>query len=204
LVKKYKTPITDSGELNVRHGDFRYLSELVEKHMSLVRRIVGRVSVSPKLGLDRNELMAAGALGLVSAARRFDPSRGTPFGAFAARRVRGAVLREINNRAKATLFAEGGIDCDEITVPPDGEMGDEDSALVKEIKEFMEYNLTPKERNAVALYYLEEFTFSEVAEALEISELEAVRLVRSAIRRLREGVAGSQFRAAEQNDARPF
>lgn len=42
--------------------------------------------------VDREELARAGALGLVEAARRYDPTRGVPFDRFAAQRIRGAIL----------------------------------------------------------------------------------------------------------------
>jgi RNA polymerase sigma factor for flagellar operon FliA len=45
--------------------------------------------------VDRQELARAGALGLVEAARRFDPSRGVPFDRYAARRIRGAILDSV-------------------------------------------------------------------------------------------------------------
>ena len=65
---------------------------LVEAHLPLVRHVVLQVAGHFPRHVDRQELARAGALGLVEAAQRFDPSRGVPFDRFAARRIRGAIL----------------------------------------------------------------------------------------------------------------
>ncbi|MBS1847478.1 MAG: FliA/WhiG family RNA polymerase sigma factor [Actinobacteria bacterium] len=65
---------------------------LIEGHLPLVRHVVFQVAVHFPRHVDREELATAGSLGLVEAARRFDPDRGVPFDRFAARRIRGAIL----------------------------------------------------------------------------------------------------------------
>jgi RNA polymerase sigma factor for flagellar operon FliA len=66
--------------------------ELIEAHLGLVRIVVCQVAPGFPPHVDRDELAAAGNLGLVEAAARFDPTRGVPFGRFASVRIRGAVL----------------------------------------------------------------------------------------------------------------
>lgn len=66
--------------------------KLIEEHLPLVRHVVFQVAVHFPRHVDREELATAGSLGLVEAARRFDPERGVPFDRFAARRIRGAIL----------------------------------------------------------------------------------------------------------------
>ncbi|QGG94664.1 sigma-70 family RNA polymerase sigma factor [Actinomarinicola tropica] len=66
--------------------------ELVDSHLPLVEHLVLRVSANFPRHVDRSELIAAGSLGLVEAAMRYDGDRGVPFGRYAARRIRGAVL----------------------------------------------------------------------------------------------------------------
>jgi RNA polymerase sigma factor for flagellar operon FliA len=65
---------------------------LVEEHLPLVEHIVFRLSATFPRFIDRSDLISAGTLGLVEAAHRFDPAVGVPFGRFAARRIRGAIL----------------------------------------------------------------------------------------------------------------
>lgn len=59
----------------------------------LVREVLGRVPAH----VSKDDLTSAGLTALVSAARGFDPSRGTPFGRFAAVRIRGALLDELRS-----------------------------------------------------------------------------------------------------------
>ncbi|MGY6499352.1 MAG: sigma-70 family RNA polymerase sigma factor [Acidimicrobiales bacterium] len=70
---------------------------LVDTHLPLVEHLVLRVSSSFPRHVDRSELIAAGTLGLVEAALRYEEDRGVPFGRYAARRIRGAVLDAVRS-----------------------------------------------------------------------------------------------------------
>src|ERR1700710_2448405 len=76
-------------ELNV---DQATLTKLIEEHLPLVNHIVFQVAVHFPRHVDRDELVRAGALGLVEAARRYDETKGVPFQRFAAQRIRGAII----------------------------------------------------------------------------------------------------------------
>jgi len=67
-------------------------SELVEGHVTLVDQVVHRLAATLPDHVDRSELLAAGRLGLVEAAERFDFDQPVPFASFAASRIRGAAL----------------------------------------------------------------------------------------------------------------
>jgi RNA polymerase sigma factor for flagellar operon FliA len=69
--------------------------QLILTHLSLVRHIIGRLKVKFPRGMDLENLEAAGVLGLVEAANRFDPQRGSRFETFAYLRIRGAVFDEL-------------------------------------------------------------------------------------------------------------
>ncbi len=74
-------------------GDSAARNGLVERYHGYVELIVGRMIRS--LGFPnalREDFLAAGYLGLVEAASRFDPARGHDFRAFAFLRVRGAII----------------------------------------------------------------------------------------------------------------
>jgi RNA polymerase sigma factor for flagellar operon FliA len=79
-------------EVRLPGVDEPVLSELVEDHLWLVDRIASQAARRFPRYVDRNELWSAGVLGLVEAARRFDPSHNVPFAAFASARVRGEML----------------------------------------------------------------------------------------------------------------
>lgn len=68
------------------------VDELIEQHLPLVEHHVLRLSGGFPRFVDRSELVSAGTLGLVEAARRYDPTTGVPFASYASRRIRGAIL----------------------------------------------------------------------------------------------------------------
>jgi len=69
--------------------------ELVEQHVGLVEQIVHQLAGTLPDHVDRSELLAAGRLGLVEAAERFDFDQPVPFASFASTRIRGAALDAI-------------------------------------------------------------------------------------------------------------
>src|SRR5688572_13237981 len=68
---------------------------LVKQHLPLVRRVVGRLAVQLPPNVGREDLEEIGILGLLTAARNFDPNRGASFRTFAYIAIQGAVLDEL-------------------------------------------------------------------------------------------------------------
>jgi RNA polymerase sigma factor for flagellar operon FliA len=66
--------------------------------LPLVRHVVADVAVRLPRFVDRDELIAAGLLGLTQAAHSYDAARGVSFPAFARLRIKGAVLDELRGR----------------------------------------------------------------------------------------------------------
>jgi RNA polymerase sigma factor for flagellar operon FliA len=73
--------------------------QLIVEHLSLVRHLVGKLAAELPTGVDLENLESAGVLGLVEAAHRFDPERGTQFKTYAYTRIRGAVLDELRRNS---------------------------------------------------------------------------------------------------------
>ncbi|HVL80930.1 MAG TPA: FliA/WhiG family RNA polymerase sigma factor [Actinomycetota bacterium] len=73
------------------------LSEVLERHLPMVQRIAYRASSSFGLptGMDAEDLVSHGVLGLADAYNRFDPERGVQFEAYAALRVKGTIVDAI-------------------------------------------------------------------------------------------------------------
>lgn len=67
-------------------------SALVEEHLPLVTQVVHQLAARFPAHCDRSELTRAGTMGLIDAARRFDPTRCPSFAMFASHRISGAVL----------------------------------------------------------------------------------------------------------------
>ncbi|HMG54407.1 MAG TPA: sigma-70 family RNA polymerase sigma factor, partial [Kofleriaceae bacterium] len=68
---------------------------LISEHIDIARRISMRMARRCPDWIAREDLIAAGMLGLTEAAERYDSTRNEPFLAFAEKRIRGAVLDEL-------------------------------------------------------------------------------------------------------------
>lgn len=68
-------------------------------NLPLVRHIVQKVTGHLSHVSDREELISAGTLGLVKAAKAFDPARDADFRTYAYIRIRGAILDELRGRS---------------------------------------------------------------------------------------------------------
>ncbi|MCS7158849.1 MAG: sigma-70 family RNA polymerase sigma factor [Gemmatales bacterium] len=73
--------------------------ELILSHLYLVRHVLGKLAARLPPEIDRENLEAAGILGLVEAAAHFDPRRGVQFKTFAYFRIRGAILDELRRNS---------------------------------------------------------------------------------------------------------
>ena len=69
--------------------------KLVEKHYPQIRAVVMQMRHCLPTCADLDELQSVGLTGLIAAVRRFDPSQTKTFDAYAAMRIRGAILDEL-------------------------------------------------------------------------------------------------------------
>lgn len=87
----YKTELyTATGSLDKK--------EQWEKHLPLVRQEALRLQVKLPASVQLDDLLQAGAIGLLDALDRFDSSLGTAFAAYAVQRIRGSMLDELRSR----------------------------------------------------------------------------------------------------------
>jgi RNA polymerase sigma factor for flagellar operon FliA len=70
-------------------------NERIAKFLPMVRKIVQRVTTYLKPPLSTEDLISAGTIGLIKAARDFDPSREAEFETYAYIRIKGAILDEL-------------------------------------------------------------------------------------------------------------
>ncbi|HCE39888.1 MAG: RNA polymerase sigma factor FliA [Alcanivorax sp.] len=71
---------------------------LLEQHLPAVRRQALALQVKLPSGIDLDDLIQAGTVGLLDALRRFDPNAGASFSTFASQRIRGAMIDELRTR----------------------------------------------------------------------------------------------------------
>ncbi len=70
-------------------------NRLIAEHLEIARRISMRMARRCPDWIAREDIVAAGLLGLTEAAERYDATRNEPFLSFAEKRIRGAVLDEL-------------------------------------------------------------------------------------------------------------
>jgi RNA polymerase sigma factor for flagellar operon FliA len=73
----------------------RQLDDLVRTHLPLVGHLVRELLTRVPAHVSREDLVSAGMAALATAAKAYDPARGTAFGGFASVRIRGALLDEL-------------------------------------------------------------------------------------------------------------
>ena len=73
----------------------QWRDQLISEHADVARRIALKMARRCPAWIAREDLVAAGMLGLTEAARRYDQTRAEPFLPFAEQRIRGAVLDEL-------------------------------------------------------------------------------------------------------------
>ncbi len=76
--------------------------DAVTENLPLVRYIAARIASTIPASVELEDLIQTGTLGLIDAVRRYDPSKGIPFPAYARFRIRGAILDALRSLDWAT------------------------------------------------------------------------------------------------------
>lgn len=118
-------------------------NRLVEEFLYLVSHVVHQLGARYPAHVDRGELWSAGALGLVDASRKYDPSTGVPFDRYANIRIRGAVIdstrhrdwasRSVRRQARDMADAADTLTQQHGRTPTDVELADQLSITVDEL-----------------------------------------------------------------------
>jgi len=77
----------------------------VAEYLPLVKAVAGKLFARLPRHVDLDDLVGAGVLGLLNAAKQYDESKGVPFSRYAEIRVRGAMLDELRNQDQTTRTA---------------------------------------------------------------------------------------------------
>lgn len=80
----------------------------IVRNLPLVKHIVNKIAASAASREDVEDLISAGTLGLVKAAKAYDPTRDADFRTYAYIRVRGSVIDELRGRSfvPSTAYAQ--------------------------------------------------------------------------------------------------
>jgi len=184
--------------------DTRARDERIKAHLDLVKSIARDIRTRPLgRGMDFDELVGYGAMGLVEAATRFE-ERGVPFAAFARRRIRGAILDGIRTQHWFGRRADRRLRIDRVghdwqvargagdlahndvrwngrpMVSPPSERDDLKERVAAALR-----GLPPLERRLVEIHHYQEKTITEAAKELGICRPWTSRLHARALAALR-------------------
>jgi RNA polymerase sigma-B factor len=218
---------------------------LIMRHTKLVRSIARRYTGR---GLAYEDIVQSGYIGLIQAVDRFDPERGVPLRAYAARTIEGEIMHLFRDRGWAlrvprslqemsrrmavlsermshrlgrsptaeelaeasgedvervseALWAQRAYTVEPLTENPVTDESDRagaagrelsveepgfDGVLRRDTLERAIRRLPARERQIVALRFLDDLTQSEIAARMEISQMHVSRLLRASLDQLRE------------------
>ena len=177
-----------------RAVDARLMPEMVR----IVRGLAGRVHarLPHGCGIEMSDLIQAGNVGLLQAARNFEPCNGIPLSAFAKFRIRGEMLDMVRRGAgrSAVKFQQVTPDDDsgwESRLPAPVESSPHSFLLKKQQSEIIREEmgrLPARYRKVVRLRYSRELTLRQIGAVLSVNESRACQIHRNAFTRLRRAL----------------
>ena len=190
--------------------------ERILAHLGFARAVASRTLDPRCRGADREDLIAAGVVGLVQAAQRYRGEVGASFGAYAARRVRGQVLDALRERDPLTRSARRAyreaqrvaedlpppyveISLDRLAELGDGAIAEPDAVATDTRRDPRWHGVARElrslgkiERRVLVLSYGRGLTLREIGTQVGLSESGVCRVRARALRRLRSALAESQ------------
>jgi RNA polymerase sigma factor for flagellar operon FliA len=184
---------------NSRAGDPGSRGALIERYSDLAIGIARCMRIPQASLADRDDLASAAMIGLIGAVDRFDPRRGVPFEAYAALRIRGAVvdeLRRVDERGRADRRSEEtevAVSLDVLLekgmhqgpAVDDGFNERYDQEDLRTRVQNALGRLPARQREVIKRYYGDELTLRETGAKMGVSEARACQLHGRAIQSLR-------------------
>lgn len=183
----------------MKNGDKEAKNKLVEHNLRLVAHIIKKYYSNAN---DQDDLVSIGTVGLIKAINTFDPSKKIKLSSYASRCIENEVLmhfRSVKKRSQDISLNEA-IDSDKDGNPltlmdimscEDNIIDELDTKIkTKQVKEFINQALTPRERNIIILRYglnnTKPLTQREVAKMLNISRSYVSRIETKALHKLKK------------------
>lgn len=153
--------------------------ELVLDYMPLAEKIARDANLRTPPNVSEDDLKSVAYMGLVDAARRFDPEKGS-FGGYARTRITG----EIKDHLKKV------IEQDRICLSEERSERDHDPVQTRDFFEFVSTKLSDTEGDVLRMYYIEEKTLKEIGAVRGVSESRASQILGGSVKRLRKVLKG--------------
>ena len=146
-------------------------NDFVNKYINLVRKIAHSFK---NTGLDFDDLVQEGLLGLYEAHKNYDENRGATFITFATHCIKNKILAYIKQEQRHSVTENSDFLPECKTDTPSQQ--DHPSLNLPE-------DMPETEKQILSLYFIEKKTLSQIAEALNISREKARQLKNKAMRR---------------------
>lgn len=154
--------------------------QAIERNLPLVRALARRFSRSPE---QTEDLVQAGAIGLIKAVDRFDVERGRDLGAYAVPTIVGELRR---HQARRASVATATFDEDAaLLAVSESELGRSETRLA--LQDAFR-SLTRRERQVVALRFYRDLTQQDIADRLALSQAQVSRTLSTALAKLRSAL----------------
>jgi RNA polymerase sigma factor for flagellar operon FliA len=183
-----------------RAGDAQARAALIERYVPLARSLSRRVRMVGSALTDADDIASAAVIGLIDAVDRFEPGRGVPFEAYAALRVRGAMIDELRRVDERGRSGDGtpratsldGLVEEDWTAFLASDDGIDDKFDHEDLCGRVEgalATLPPRQREVLARYYADALTLREAGARMGVSEARACQLHGRAIANLRRALS---------------
>jgi RNA polymerase sigma factor (sigma-70 family) len=167
---------------------------IVIENMGLVYKLARQHSYNPT---DFNDLVQEGLLGLLEAARRFDPSRQIAFSTYAYPWVLNKIMAVFQDRDNFQQPPEEEVEPEDWAEPNERALDSHEieyirQDLQKHLREHLATDLDDLERLVIAMRWLapDKTTLQEIAEALGyVSHSDVHRIEQNALKKLRMGLS---------------
>lgn len=190
------------------NGDREAYHTLIEHNLRLVAHVAKKFDSS---GIDHDDLISIGSVGLIKAVETYQPTKGTKFATYAARCIQNEILMQLRAQKKTrkdvSLYSPIGTDKEgnEITISDvlgsDADETEEEVTKRLEIRSMLKLIdiLDDRERTVIGLRFGltdgREWTQNEVAEHLGISRSYVSRLEKRALLKMfHQSYAGKRKR----------
>ena len=170
-------------------GDRDARAQVIEQNLPLVRHLARRFS-RPSEPLD--DLVQAGAIGLIKAVDGFRAERGRDLGAYAVPTIVGELRRHVRDRRAAWETPDGPARYGGHPAVPDAERAEAGSELETDLAETRQLvreglrALDPRERRIVALRFYRDLSQERIAEEVGLSQVQVSRVLASSLSKMRD------------------
>ncbi|MCL6626269.1 MAG: RNA polymerase sporulation sigma factor SigK [Alicyclobacillus shizuokensis] len=177
-----------------QQGDREAYHALIEHNLRLVAHVAKKFDAS---GIDHDDLISIGTVGLIKAVETYQPTKGTKFATYAARCIQNEILMQLRalkkTRKDVSLYSPIGTDKEGNEITISDVLGSEADETEEEVNKRIEIRnmmklmdiLDERERKVIELRFAladgREWTQNEVAEELGISRSYVSRLEKRAL-----------------------